>query len=69
MEAIKREYLSSSMVGCQGTSRNGLKVAKAGHKSEGRMGMMADSYDSERLRGGDMVAEWHHGCLAYWLIG
>ena len=34
------------------TSRNGLKVAKAGHKSEGLMGMMADSYDSERLRGG-----------------
>ena len=30
------------------TSRNGLKVAKAGHKSEGRMGLMADSYDSER---------------------
>ena len=34
------------------TSRNGLKVAKAGHNSEGHMGMMADSYDSERLRGG-----------------
>ena len=27
------------------TSRNGLKVAKADHKSEGCMGMMADSYD------------------------
>ena len=27
------------------TSRNGLKVAKAGHKSEGRMGMMADRID------------------------
>ena len=39
-------------------SRNGLKVAKAGHKSEGRMGMIADSYDSERLRGG---AWWHYG--------
>ena len=28
------------------TSRNGLKVAKAGHMSEGRMGMMADRPDS-----------------------
>ena len=37
---------------CMTTSRNGLKVAKAGHKSECLMGMMADSYDSERLRGG-----------------
>ena len=27
------------------TSRNGLRVAKAGHKSEGRMGMMADRHD------------------------
>ena len=40
------------------TSRNGLKVAKAGHKSEGHMGVMADSYDFER---GGMVAEWHYG--------
>ena len=30
----------------------GLKVVKAGHKSEGHMGMMAISHDSERLRGG-----------------
>ena len=37
------------------TSRNGLKVAKAGHKSEGHMGMteerhdgmMADRYDGQ----------------------
>ena len=29
------------------TSRNGLKVAKAGHKSEGLMGMMADRHDSQ----------------------
>ena len=43
------------------TSQNGLKVAKAGHKSEGHMGMMANSYDSERLRGGGMMAEWHYG--------
>ena len=28
------------------TSRNGLIVAKAGHKSEGHMGRMADSHDS-----------------------
>ena len=27
------------------TSRNGLKVAKVGHKAEGRMGMMADRHD------------------------
>ena len=27
------------------TSQNGLKVAKAGHKSEGCMGMMADRHD------------------------
>ena len=27
------------------TSRNGLKVAKAGHKSEGHMGIMADWHD------------------------
>ena len=27
------------------TSRNGLKVVKAGHKSEGRTGMMADRHD------------------------
>ena len=37
------------------TSRNGLEVAKAWPKSEGRMGMMADSYDSERLRGGHVA--------------
>ena len=61
---MKGEYLSSSMVGCQGTSRNGLKVAKAGHKSEGRMGMMADSCDSERLRGGGIVALWLMGIMA-----
>ena len=45
------------------TSRNGLRVAKAGHKSEGRMGMMAASYDSERrawwLSG--IMANWHNG--------
>ena len=46
------------------TSRNGLKVAKAGHKSEGHMGLMADSYDSERggvwwLSG--IMADWHNG--------
>ena len=29
------------------TSRNGLKVVKAGHKSEGRMGMMADRIDGQ----------------------
>ena len=29
------------------TSRNGLKVAKAGHKSEGFMGMMADRNDGQ----------------------
>jgi len=29
------------------TSRNGLEVAKAGHKSEGRMGMMADRHDGQ----------------------
>ena len=34
------------------TSRNGLKVAKAGHKSEDHMGIMANSYVAERLRGG-----------------
>ena len=51
-------------------SRNGLKVAKAGHKSEGRMAMMADSYDSERLRGGGgMVAEWYDGMMADWHNG
>ena len=30
---------------------NGLEVAKAGHKSEGCIGMIADRHDSERLRG------------------
>ena len=29
------------------TSRNGLKVAKAGHKSEGRRGMIADRHDGQ----------------------
>ena len=29
------------------TSRNGLKVAKAGHKSKGRMGMLADLPDGQ----------------------
>ena len=45
------------------TSRNDLKVAKAGHKSEGHMGMMANSYDSERgvwwLSG--IMDDWHNG--------
>ena len=46
------------------TSQNGLEVAKAGHRSEGRMGMMADSCDSERLRGGGIVALWLMGIMA-----
>ena len=46
------------------TSRNGLNVVKAGNKSEGCMGRMADSYDSERLRGGGMVALWLMGMMA-----
>ena len=49
------------------TSQNGLKVAKAGHKSEGCMGMIANSYDSEK---GGMVTDWHNGEGAeIWLIG
>ena len=36
------------------TSRNGLKVAKAGHKSEGCMGMMADRHDG-------IMADRHDG--------
>ena len=36
------------------TSRNGLKVAKAGHKSEGHMGIMADRHDG-------MMADRHDG--------
>ena len=29
----------------------------------------ADSYDSERLRGGGIVAEWYDGMLADWHNG
>ena len=29
------------------TSQNSLKVAKAGHKSEGHIGMMADMHDGQ----------------------
>ena len=29
------------------TNQNGLKVPKAGHKSEGSMGMMADMHDGQ----------------------
>ena len=29
------------------TSQNGLKVAKAGHKSDGCMGMIADRHDGQ----------------------
>jgi len=36
------------------TSQNGLKVAKAGHKSESRMGMMADRHVG-------MMADRHDG--------
>ena len=36
------------------TSRNGIKVAKAGHKSEGRMGRMADRHVG-------MMADRHDG--------
>ena len=47
------------------TSRNGLDVVKVGHRSESCMGMMADSYDSERLRGGGehdgIMADGHDG--------
>ena len=36
------------------TSRNGLKVAKAGYKSEGHMGMMDDRHDG-------MMADMYDG--------
>ena len=49
------------------TSRNGFKVAKAGHKSEGRMGLMADSYDSER--GGHNSTEHPISIDIFCLIG
>ena len=55
------------------TSRNGLKVAKAGHRSEGCMGMMADRHFGQWLwfweaERGAMVAKWHDGWLAFWPI-
>ena len=44
-ESLERTSLGRSIK----TSRNGLKVAKAGHKSEGRMGMMADRHNGQLL--------------------
>ena len=51
---------------CKRTSQNGLKVAKAGHKSEGRMSMMADRHDGWQLWFGEAErgAWWHYDWLA-----
>ena len=39
LKSSNKDFRSTS------TSRNGLTVAKAGHKSEGHIGMMADKHD------------------------